>query len=79
MMSQISKSSKHAQVSVKEGIKRFGNKAIETLIKELAQLDNKHTFTPQLASSLTYKEKGVSLNLLTVIKQKRCGKSLEEL
>ena len=46
MMSQISKDSKHAQVSVKEGIKCFGDRAVEALVKKLAQLHDKQTFTP---------------------------------
>ena len=74
MMSQISKDGKHAQVSVKEGIKRFGDKAVQALVKELAQLHDKQTFTPLLASSLSIEEKKMALNLLAVIKQKRCGK-----
>ena len=53
MTSQVTKESKHAQVSVKEGIKRYGEKVVEALIKELSQLDEKRTFTPQLVSTMT--------------------------
>ena len=74
MMSQISKESKNAQVSVKEGIKRFGDKAIQALVVELTQLDDKNTFTPLMVNELNNDEKRMSLNLLALIKQKRCGK-----
>ena len=74
MMTQVGKDSKYAQVNIKEGIKRYGQKTIEALVKELGQLDDKDTFDPQLASSLTEDETTKALSLLSVIKQKRCGK-----
>ena len=74
MMSQISKESKNAQVSVREGIRRFGDKAVEALMIELTQLDDKNTFTPVMANTLDKNERKMALNLLAVIKEKRCGK-----
>ena len=73
-ISQISKESKNAQVSVKEGIKRFGDRAIKALIVELTQLHEKKTFTPVLASELSKDERKMALNLLANIKEKGCGK-----
>jgi len=73
-MPQIGRKSKHAYVSVREGIKRYGDKAIQVLIVELLQIDDKGTFNPQIVALLTTQQKQRELNLLTVIKQKRCGK-----
>ena len=42
MISQISRGSEHAQVSVKEGVKRYCNIAVEVLLKELSQIDSKY-------------------------------------
>ena len=41
VMTQIARESKHAQVSVKEGIKRYGERAVQTVFNEYAQLDEK--------------------------------------
>ena len=74
MFSQISKDSKYAQVGMKEGVRRHGDRALEALLFELTQLDEKETFRPLLASSMTKEERKMALNLLTIIKEKRCGK-----
>ena len=73
-MTQIKSAAKHEQVSVKEGIRRFGDKAVNTVLTEYAQLNEKNVFDPVKASSLTKQQKYDALNLLTMIKQKRCGK-----
>ena len=36
IMTQIARESKHAQVSVKEGIKRYGERAVQAVFKEYA-------------------------------------------
>ena len=74
MFSQISKDSKYAQVGMKEGVRRHGDRALDALLFELTQLDEKETFRPLLASSMTKEERKMALNLLTIIKEKRCGK-----
>ena len=74
IMTQIAKSSKHAQVNVKEGIRRYGDRAAKAVIKEYAQLDEKGTFEPKDPSELTGDQKVEALNLITIIKEKRCGK-----
>lgn len=61
------------QVSVEEGIRRFGNKAIEALLKEYTQLIDKQVFRPRFVNELTSKQKSEALNLITMVKQKRCG------
>ena len=52
-MTQIKSAAKHEQVSVKEGIKRFGDKAINTVLTEYAQLNEKNVFDPVDARKLT--------------------------
>ena len=74
VMTQMSKADKYAQVSVKEGIRRHGQKAIDAMIKEFTQLHKQNTFVPVLATKLSKKAKKEALNLITMIKQKRCGK-----
>ena len=73
-MAQLLKEDKYAQVSVQEGIKRHGDKAIAAIIKEFTQLNDKQVFKPRIHSELTNKEKKESLNLITMIKEKRDGK-----
>lgn len=73
-MAQIASSSKHDQVSVEEGIRRYRNKAIEAALMEYTQLNDKNVFRPRLASELTSKQKAAALNLITMVKLKRCGK-----
>ena len=73
-MTQIAKESKHAQVNVKEGIKRYGDRAVQAVFNEYAQLDNKDTFMPENANKLSLEQKREALNLITIVKEKRCGK-----
>jgi len=72
-MAQIKSASKHEQVSMREGIRRYGELAIKAVLKEYAQLDNKRIFKPTKASSLTNLQKRNALNLITLIKFKRNG------
>ena len=48
-MKQLSQTEKYAQVSIKEGIRRHGDKVLYDVLKEYAQLDNKEMFNPQKA------------------------------
>ena len=45
-MTQIAKADKYAQVSVNEGIKRHGDKAIAAILAEFSQLHDKQVFKP---------------------------------
>ena len=65
---------KNAEVSVNEGIKRYGEKAIEAILSEFNQSDNKEVSKPRDPNHLTAHEKKETLNLKTMIKQKRDGK-----
>ena len=59
-----------SKVLVEEGIKRFGNKAIEAVLKEYTQLNDKQVFRPRFVNELTSKQKSEVLNLITIVKQK---------
>ena len=74
MLSQISKEGKFANTNFNEGIKRHGNKSINVLLAILSQLDDMTAFTPLMASKLSNKERKMALNLLVIIREKRCGK-----
>ena len=67
-MTQIASSSKHDQVSVEEGIRRYSNKAVAAVLMEYTKLNDKNAFRPRLASELTSKQKAAALNLITMIK-----------
>ena len=41
---QLSKSDKYAQVSVNEGIKRHGDRAVTAVLTEFTQLNNQEVF-----------------------------------
>ena len=71
MMVQLKDNDEHAQVSVKEGIKRHGAKAIAAVLKEYTQLHDKDVFDPEDATLLTEEAKKAALNLLTMVKKKR--------
>ena len=73
IMTQLSKGDKHAQVSIKEGLKRHGDRALDALLKDLGQLHKHDTFDPQDIIGLTSGMKKEALNLITMIKEKRTG------
>lgn len=67
-------SSEHDQLNVEDGIQRYGDKAIEAVLKEFVKLIGMTTFDPLDASTLTLEQKRRALKLITKIKRKRCGK-----
>ena len=67
-------SSEHDQLSVREGIRRFGQQAIDAVLKEYAQLHDMHTFNLEDPKKLTRQQKRRALNLITKIKKKCCGR-----
>ena len=73
-MTQMSKTEKYAQVSVSEGIKRHGDKAVAAILAEFSQLHDEQVFKPCDPAQLTKSSKRKALNLITMIKQKRDGK-----
>ena len=59
------------QMSAKEGIKLFGERAIEALFKEFAQLDDRQVFRGVIATSLTNSQKKGALSVINLIQKKR--------
>ena len=74
IFSQIGKDGRFAQVNLSEGERRHGDRSINKILTELSQLDNMNAFVPILMNDLSNKEKKMALNLLVIIKEKRCGK-----
>jgi Reverse transcriptase (RNA-dependent DNA polymerase) len=62
------------QMTAQVGIKKHGDKAVEALLAEFCQLDDKSVFQPREASELTSKQKYGALRAINLIKEKRCGK-----
>jgi len=62
------------QMNARQGIKMFGDRAIEALATEYSQLDGLTVFKPEDASKLTEEQKKAALNVIDLIKHKRCGK-----
>ena len=71
---QLSTTDRYAQVSINEGIRRHGDKAMAAILNKYTQLNDKKVFKPYMASELTRKEKVDALNLITMVKEKRDGK-----
>ena len=67
-MAQIKSAIKHKQVSMKEGIRPFGDAAINAVLKEYTKLNNKNTFRPVQANTPSNIQKRNALRIITVIK-----------
>ena len=72
-MAQIKSAMKHEQVSLREGIKRYGELAVMAVLKEYAQLNDKKVFRPRKYESLTVQQRRAALRLVTIINLKRNG------
>lgn len=53
IMTHLSKDDKHPHVSIKEGMKRHDDRALETLLKEFGQTHKHDTFDHQMIDNLT--------------------------
>ena len=73
-MLQMTQGGKYAQVSVTEGIKRYGEKSVAAILSKFTQLNDKNIFKPCNPKELSVHEKREARNLITMIKQKRDGK-----
>ena len=62
------------QMNIREGIRQFGERAIEVLANEYSQLDDLGVFKPEDAEILTIAQKKAALYAIDLIKHKRCGK-----
>ena len=59
--------------SIKNGIKEFGERGSESVMKELRSIDDLDTFFPVAANSLTKEQKQAALESLPFITEKRNG------
>ena len=63
-----------AQMSAKAGIKQFGDKGTEAIMKEMEQLLHRKVMEGRKANTLTKQQKKAALKCLMFLKEKRCGK-----
>ena len=68
-----------AQMSAKQGFKKFGERAIMAMLKECEQLDRgafpgKPVVEPMYLNDLTDLERRAAMTVVSLIKEKRCGK-----
>jgi hypothetical protein len=61
-------------MSAKAGIKSFGDKAVNAIVQEFKQLDEKMAFQPIDKDSISIDERKKALRSITLIKEKRCGR-----
>jgi hypothetical protein len=61
-------------VTATAGIKKHGDRAVDALLAEFCQLDDKKVFTPMHMKNLTCKQKDNALRVINLIKEKCCGK-----
>lgn len=61
------------QMTATTGIKKHGQPAIDALLAEFAQLDDKKVFKPMDARKLTTQQKCRALRAINLIKEKRSG------
>ena len=61
------------QMSVGKGIKKFGEKAVDTVTKEFTQLDEKGVLLPKQFSELTQEERTEALPAIDLIREKING------
>ena len=68
-------------MSHKEGVRRFGERAIAAMLKEHAQIgeDDKRIFVPQKANELSREQKRKALRMTSLIKNKRSGQIKERM
>jgi hypothetical protein len=62
------------QMGAKAGVKRYGDSAVNAIVQECAQLDEKGAFKPRTLEELTTVERKRALRAITLVKEKRCGK-----
>ncbi len=63
-----------AQMTAKQGIKQFGNRAVEAIVKEFSQINDKGAFRPRQFKSLTPDDRKKALRSITLVNEKRDGR-----
>mmetsp|Transcript_2109 Transcript_2109/g.4555 ORF Transcript_2109/g.4555 Transcript_2109/m.4555 type:complete len:142 (+) Transcript_2109:2776-3201(+) len=62
------------QLSLKQGLKQFGDRGRDAVSAELQQIHMKQTFTPSDFKALTKEQRGRVLESLIFLEEKRSGK-----
>ena len=62
------------QLSLKQGIRAWGDAAINAVKKEVQQMHDKKVYKPVMFNTLTRQEKLAALRSIIFLKQKRCGR-----
>ncbi len=62
------------QYSIKKGLRFFGEKGADAVVKEMEQLDQRDVIEPKRADMLTRKEKKDTLEYFMFLKKKMCGR-----
>jgi hypothetical protein len=62
------------QMSMKKGIREFGDAGVDAVLVELQQLHDRKVLEPQSADTMTREEKRAALNYLMFLKKKRSGR-----
>ena len=62
------------QMSLKAGLRTFGNDGVKAVEKEMRQLHNRGVMLPVQRESLTLEQRKEALAYLVFLKRKRCGK-----
>ena len=62
------------QLSLKQGIRAWGDDAINAVKKEVQQMHDKKVYKPVKVGTLTRQEKLAALRSIIFLKQKRCGR-----
>jgi hypothetical protein len=62
------------QMSAKKGVKIYGDKAVQAIVQECKQLDEKKVFDPVRMKDTTAVERKNALRSINLIKEKRSGK-----
>ena len=73
-MTLLTKQDTHISLSIKKGKEMHGQKIIYTLLTEYSKLDEKDIFDPQRVENLSCLAKIKASHLITMLKEKRCGK-----
>ena len=73
-INQMSKEEKYEQVSIKEGMKRHGQKAIYAILAKFTEQNSKGVLKPIHVCQLTGEMKMEPLNLITLVQEKRNDK-----
>jgi len=62
------------QMSAQKGIKVYGRRALTAMAREYSQLDDLSVFRPHHRNELSKEQRESTLNVIDLIKEKRCGK-----